>query len=198
MDLMHKRIGFALTGSFCTFDKVLPAIETLVKKGADVVPIVSFHVAEMDTRFNVRDETMVYLEETTGHNVLDTLNKVEPIGPKKLLDLLIVAPCTGNTLGKIANGISDTPVTLAVKSHLRNQRPVLIAVSSNDALSMNARNLGLLLNAKNIFFVPFRQDNHVKKSNSLVADMGLTAKAAECALKQTQMQPLLLAPKLPD
>lgn len=196
MNLKDKRIGFALTGSFCTFDKVIPVIESLIKLGADVTPIISFSVADYDTRFNKKDETKHFLRMTTGKEIINTIIAAEPIGPQELLDLIIVAPCTGNTLAKIATGITDTPVTLAVKAHLRNQSPVLIAISTNDGLGANGKNLGLLLNSKNIYFVPFRQDNHIKKCNSIVSDMHLIIDAAKKALDKKQLQPLILGPKI--
>jgi dipicolinate synthase subunit B len=159
MDLAGKRIGFAVTGSFCTYKQVMPVIEELVNTGANVVPIVSYNAASLDTRFIKAEDFRTFLRETTKNDILGDLVAVEPIGPKKLLDLVIIAPCTGNTLAKLALGITDTPVVMAAKSHLRNSRPVLIAISTNDALAANAKNLGLLLNTRNIYFVPYRQDD---------------------------------------
>lgn len=194
MELAGKRIGFAITGSFCTYDQVMPVIKELVKLGADVVPILSYNAAIHDTRFIKAADFKKFLEETTKNKALDCIVDVEPIGPKKLLDLVIIAPCTGNTLAKLALGVTDTPVLLAVKSHLRNARPVLIAVSTNDALAANAKNMGLLLNTRNIYFVPYRQDNNVEKCTSIVADMEKIIDAAKYALDSKQIQPVMLDP----
>lgn len=194
MDLAGKRIGFAVTGSFCTYKQVMPVIEELVSIGADVVPIVSFNAASIDTRFIKAEDFRKFLKETTKHEILDSLVEVEPIGPKKLLDLVIIAPCTGNTLAKLALGITDTPVVMAAKSHLRNSRPVLIAISTNDALAANAKNLGLLLNTRNVYFVPYRQDDPAGKNTSIVADMSKIIEAASLALEGKQMQPVMLEP----
>lgn len=194
MDLAGKRIGFAITGSFCTYSQIMPVIEELVKMGANVVPILSYNAAVHDTRFIKAADLKKFLEETTGSKALECLVDVEPIGPKKLLDLVIIAPCTGNSIAKLALGVTDTPVLLAAKSHLRNGRPVLIAVSTNDALGANAKNLGLLLNTRNIYFVPYRQDNNVEKCTSVVADMGMIIEAAKAALDSKQIQPVMLNP----
>ncbi len=195
MELTGKRIGFALTGSFCTYGAVLPAMKALVENGADVTPILSYNAANLDTRFMKASDLKTYLTEATGKEIIDDLVKAEPIGPKKLLDLLIIAPCTGNTLAKLALGITDTPVLLAAKAHLRNQAPVLIAVSTNDALAANAKNIGLLLNTRHMYFVPYRQDNHKKKETSIVAEMELIIDAAKSALDSKQLQPVMLEPK---
>ena len=195
MELTGKRIGFALTGSFCTYAAVLPAMKSLVENGAEVTPILSYNAANLDTRFMKASDLKLYLTEATGQEIIDDLVKAEPIGPKQLLDLLVIAPCTGNTLAKLALGITDTPVLLAAKAHLRNQRPVLIAVSTNDALAANAKNIGLLLNTRHIYFVPYRQDNNKKKETSIVADMELIIDAAKSALDGAQLQPIMLDPK---
>lgn len=194
MELAGKRIGFAITGSFCTYRQIMPVIESLAKAGVQVWPILSFNAAKLDTRFFKADEFKKFLTETTGNEIIDDMVKAEPIGPKKILDLVIIAPCTGNTLAKLALGITDTPVLLAAKAHLRNAQPVLIAVSTNDALSANAKNLGLLLNTRHIFFVPYRQDDSAKKCTSLVADMAQIENAAELALEGRQLQPVMLKP----
>ncbi len=194
MELTGKRIGFAMTGSFCTYQAVLPVVKTLVESGADVTPILSFNASRLDTRFMRAADLKLYLNETTGKAAIDDLVSAEPIGPKKLLDLLIIAPCTGNTLAKLALGVTDTPVLLAAKAHLRNQSPVLIAVSTNDALAANAKNIGILLNTRHIYFVPYRQDNHKKKETSIVAEMNLIVEAAKSALDGKQIQPLMLDP----
>ncbi len=192
MDLSGITAGFALTGSFCTFSAVLPEMENLKMAGAKIIPIMSKNAAETDTRFGTAESFRQRIEAITGNEIITTIAKAEPIGPGKLLDILIVAPCTGNTLGKLANGITDTAVTMAVKSHLRNARPVLLAVSTNDGLAGAAKNIGLLLNAKNVFFVPFGQDDPDRKPTSLVADMKSIVPAAGAALLKRQMQPLLI------
>ena len=189
--LAGKRVGFAMTGSFCTFAQVFPAAQALADAGAQLFPILSQNVWNLDTRFFSAQAVKDKLSAIAGREIWHTLPQVEPIGPKKLLDLLIVAPCTGNTLGKLAGGIFDTPVTMAVKSHLRNERPVLLAVSTNDGLAMSARSIGTLLAWRNVFFVPFRQDDPLKKPASLVADMEKIPDAARAALNRTQIQPLL-------
>ena len=192
MDLKGLRIGFAVTSSFCTLEMVMPEVANLVEKGAEVLPIMSENAQTIDTRFGKAQDFRLQLEEITGNKIIDNIFTAEPIGPQKMFDILIVAPCTGNTLGKIANGITDTCVTLAVKAHLRNQKPVVIAISTNDGLGLNAKNLGVLLNTRNIYFVPFRQDNPIKKENSLVAKMDLIIPATEKALDGKQYQPMIL------
>jgi len=193
MNINGKRIGFALTGSFCTFSAVIPQMKKLCESGADVLPIMSRKAYTTDTRFGKAADFVAEVESITGKKVIKTVAEAEPIGPKGLLDILIVAPCTGNTLGKIANGVTDTSVTMAVKAHLRNGKPVLLAVSTNDGLAGSAKNIGTLLNTKNIFFVPFGQDDHVKKPTSLVADMGLILPSCEMALEGKQIQPVIKA-----
>jgi len=189
--LTGRRIGFAMTGSFCTFSRVLPMAEALVQAGAKLFPIMSDSVWSLDTRFFPAEEVRARLSAIAGRGIWHTLPQVEPIGPKKLLDLLVIAPCTGNTLGKLAGGIFDTPVTMAAKSHLRNGRPVLIALSTNDGLSTSARSIGTLMAWRNIFFVPFRQDDPENKPASLVADMTEILNAACGALEGRQVQPVL-------
>ncbi|AUS96210.1 dipicolinate synthase subunit B [Clostridium thermosuccinogenes] len=191
MLLEGVKVGFALTGSFCTFAKVFAEIEKLVGEGADVYPIISESVDKTDTRYGSAIEWKNRLRVITGKDIISTIAAAEPIGPKGHLDILVVAPCTGNTLAKLANAINDTPVTMAVKAHLRNQKPVVLAVSTNDALGNNAKNLGVLLNAKNIYFVPFEQDDPEKKVNSLVAKMDLLIPTIQEALKGKQIQPIL-------
>ena len=185
-------VGFALCGSFCTFHKVIPCIRALVDQGAAVVPILSETAYATDTRFGAAADFRSRIEDICQRPILHTLTDVEPIGPKKLLDLLIVAPCTGNTLGKLAGGITDSCVTLAAKAHLRNGRPLLLAVSTNDALGASAQNIGRLLTAKHVFFVPMGQDDPVHKPNSVVADFSRLTEAAEAALRGEQLQPLLI------
>ena len=189
--LAGKRIGFAMTGSFCTFSRVFQAAEALAAAGAELYPILSDNAWSLDTRFFSAAAVRERLATICGREIWHTLPQVEPIGPKKLLDLLIVAPCTGNTLGKLAGGIFDTPVAMAAKSHLRNDRPLLLAVSTNDGLAMSARSIGTLLAWKNVYFVPFGQDDPVKKPTSLVAAMGLIPEAAAAALAGRQLQPVL-------
>ena len=195
MELEGKRIGFAITGSFCTFDRIMPVVEQLVAIGAEVTPILSYAAANHDTRFMKATELKHFLCVTTGNEIIYDLVHAEPIGPQRLLDLVIIAPCTGNSLAKLALGVTDTPVLLAAKAHLRNGGPILIAVSTNDALSANAKNLGLLLNTRNMYFVPYRQDDSKKKSASIVADMNQIIPAAQLALEGKQIQPVMLQPQ---
>ena len=190
-ELDGVRIGCAMTGSFCTFKEVFAVWRQLRQAGADLTPIMSFHASSLDTRFYRAKEAVSIFEEVCGKKLLNRIEAVEPIGPKQLLDLLIVAPCTGNTIAKIANGITDTPVSLAVKSHLRNGRPVLIAISTNDALAGSAQNIGKLMNTQNIYFVPFAQDDPIQKPNSCVAIWDLLVESAEKALENRQIQPVL-------
>lgn len=192
MNLEGVRIGFAVTGSFCTFSKILPEMVRLVSLGAWVQPIFSPAVCREDTRFFRADDFREKVYAITGNEPWDSLTQVEPIGPKRCLDLMLVAPCTGNTLGKLAQGVIDTPVTMAVKSHLRNARPVVIAVSTNDGLSGSAANLGQLLNRKHYYFVPFGQDDAEGKPNSLVAHMDQIVVTCQGALQGKQLQPLLI------
>jgi len=195
MELREKTIGFALTGSFCTYNKVIPEIKRLKEEGADIIPIMSETSANTDTRFGKASDFIYAIEEITKHKVISTIYEAEPIGPKKLLDALVVAPCTGNSISKIANGIADSTVTLSVKSHLRNLRPVLIAVSTNDGLGGNAKNIGILANKKNIYLVPFGQDDCIEKQNSLVASMDLIIPSLKLALEGKQYQPILISYK---
>lgn len=190
-DLSKLRIGCAMTGSFCTFKQVFKAWENLKSLGADLTPVMSFNAHDQDTRFYPAAEAISIFSGICDKDILHDIPSVEPIGPKKLFDLLIVAPCTGNTLAKIANGITDTPVALAVKSHLRNGKPVLIAVSTNDALGQSAQNIARLLTVKHIYFVPFGQDDPVGKPNSCVAHFDLIAEAACFAAEERQIQPVL-------
>ncbi|MGM0502448.1 MAG: dipicolinate synthase subunit B [Bacillota bacterium] len=195
MDLAGLEIGFALTGSFCTLSKVIPTIEQLVKKGANVQPILSQHLQQYDTRFGTAEKWQEKVEEITGNQSLVTIPDVEPIGPQGMLDLLIVAPCTGNTAAKLANAITDTVVTMAVKAHLRNKKPVVLAIATNDALGNNGRNISHLINTSDIYLVPFGQDNPTSKENSLVARMDLIVDTAEYALSGKQLQPVIIEHK---
>lgn len=185
------RLGFAMCGSFCTFKLVLEELERLAKD-YDIMPIMSQGAAFTDTRFGKAEDFRRRVAEICGREPITTIADAEPIGPRALLDVLVIEPCTGNTLGKLANGITDTPVTMAAKAHLRNGRPLVLAVSTNDALGASARNIGTLMNAKNIFFVPMRQDSPRGKPASLVADFSETAAAIKSALEGRQTQPLLL------
>ena len=191
----EKTIGFAVCGSFCTHAAAMEALERLKARYSYIIPIVSEITASTDTRFGQAHDLMREMERVCDHRVISTIKGAEPIGPQKLLDLLVIAPCTGNTLGKLANGISDTTVTLAAKAHLRNSRPVLLAPSTNDGLAVSARNLGTLMDRKHIFLVPFRQDDPVHKPASLVSDFSLLPDAAAAALEGKQLQPILLGAK---
>ena len=188
-----ETVGFALCGSFCTFKKVIPQIKKLVDEGYKVIPIMSYTAYNTDTRFGKAMDFNKEIEEICKTEIVHTITGAEPIGPKELLDVLVIAPCTGNTLGKLANGISDTSVTLATKAHLRNQRPVIIAVSTNDALGTSAKNIGLLMNSKNIYFVPMEQDDYINKPNSIVADFKyIPDTVREVLPTNKQPQPILL------
>ena len=186
------KIGFGICGSFCTFEKVFPVLRQLKNDGHEILPIMSKTAFSTDTRFGKSEEINRKITEICEKEIIHELSQAEPIGPKKLLDIMVIAPCTGNTLGKLACGITDTPVTLSVKAHLRNARPVLIAVSTNDALSGSAQNIGRLLNTKNIFFVPMKQDDFMQKPTSVVADFSKIKEAVENAVQGKQLEPLFL------
>ena len=190
--MKKETIGFALCGSFCTFEPVLAAMTRLAREYETVQPILSFAAGSVDSRFGMAADFRARIEAICKRPVWDSLAQVEPIGPKKLLDLLVVAPCTGNTLAKLAAGIADGPVTLACKAQLRNARPVVLAVSTNDGLAANARSVGTLLDRRHLFFVPFGQDDPEKKPTSLVAEMARIPETVEAALRGEQLQPLLL------
>ena len=190
--MRKERVGFAVCVSFCTHAKVLEALRELVKEYETVIPIASEEAAFTDTRFGSADDLLEKLEELTGNEVLYDIPSVEPIGPKKLLDVLVIAPATGNTVAKLAAGITDTAVTMAAKAHLRNGGPVVIALASNDGLSAGAKNIGELLVRKNYYFVPFGQDNAVQKPCSLVADFSKISETVDAALRGVQLQPVLL------
>lgn len=194
--MRHETIGFALCGSFCTFERVFAALAELRKSYEAVIPIVSEAVALTDTRFGTAQAHLDRLRELCGREVLRTRTEVEPFGPQKTLDALVIAPCTGNTLAKLSAGIADSTVTLAAKAHLRNQKPVVLAISSNDALAAGAENLGRLLNRKHCYFVPFRQDSPEGKPASLVADLCLLTRTLDAALEGRQLQPILLGAML--
>lgn len=183
-------VGFALCGSFCTFSKAIKEMEHLALEKYDIVPIMSCTAYSTDTRFGRAQDINDRIKALCGKDIIHSIEAAEPIGPKKMCDILVVAPCTGNTLGKIANGITDTPVTMAVKSQLRIGAPVVLALASNDALGASAQNLGKLLNTKNIYFVPMSQDDPVKKPRSLVAHFDKLQKTIDAALIDTQLQPV--------
>ena len=185
------RLGFALCGSFCTFKKVIEEMEILSEE-YDIIPIMSEGAANTDTRFGTASDFKKKITENCKREPIVTIKDAEPIGPKALLDILLIEPCTGNTLGKLANGITDTSVTMAAKAHLRNGRPVVIAVSTNDALGTSAQNIGKLMNAKNVYFVPMRQDSPENKPCSVVADFSASAEAVKAALTGKQTQPVYI------
>lgn len=192
MDIKDKKIGVIMTGSFCTFSKVIEQIKELVKRKADVIPIMSYNSYELDTKFGEAKKIREEIESITGKKIINTIQGAEPIGPKKMTDIMLIAPCSGNTIAKLANGIIDTPATMAAKSHLRNENPLVIAISTNDGLSGSAENIGKLLNRNNYYFVPFRQDNPITKPRSLVFDSTYIIKTLEEALEGKQIQPILL------
>lgn len=192
MDLTDKKIGFAITGSFCTFDTALKMLKELVAINCTVIPIFSPNVCNTDTRFYNAKDFYNEVVAITKREPISTIEDAEPLGPKEKLDLLIIAPCTGNTLAKINYGITDTSVTMSAKSHLRNGKPLLLGISTNDGLSNNAKNIGQLLNVKNVFFMPFRQDDPINKPTSTIADFSLLIPSIEQALQHKQIQPILI------
>ena len=192
LNLKDKKIGFVLTGSFCTFSKTIPKMKELIEKGAEVIPIMSFNSYNLDTKFGKAQDFINEIEEITGKKIIHTIQEAEPIGPKRLTDIMVVAPCSGNTMAKLACDIIDTPATMAVKSHLKNNLPVVIAPSTNNGLSGNAKNIGILLNRKHYYFVPFRQDNPITKPRSIVFDSEYIVKTIESALEHEQIEPILL------
>lgn len=190
----NKTLGFALTGSYCTYARIFPQIEKLSALGYHILPILSENAAHTNTRFGTAESHIKRLESITGERVITSILEAEPLGPKKLLDLLVIAPCTGNTIAKLANGIADSTVTLAAKAHLRNNRPIVLGVSTNDGLGTNAKNIGQLMMRKHIYMIPFRQDDAKEKPNSLVADFQLIPDTVATALTKKQLQPVLLSP----
>ena len=189
----QRTVVFAMCGSFCTFDKVIVQVRRLVEQGFRVLPLMSFAAAGMDTRFGTARDWKDQLRLITGYTPIETLQEAEPLGPKNMADAMIVAPCTGATLGRLANGISDTPVTLGVKSMLRGGKPIVLAVSTNDGLGASLVNLGTLLNRKHYYLVPVSQDEPLKKPPSLQSDFALLPDVLECALRGRQFQPVLLS-----
>ena len=192
MSLQGVRIGYCLCGSFCTFEKSFKAAQELTDMGAELIPVMSYNSAGLSTRFGTSEQNTQRLEEIAGRPVIKSIVDAEPIGPKKMCDIMVVAPCTANTLAKLALGITDTPVTMAVKSHLRNGLPVVVAISTNDALAGCAKNIGILQNYRNYYFVPYKQDNFEKKPNSIVASFDLIPQTVVLALSGKQLQPLIL------
>lgn len=192
MDFSNCTIGYGITGSFCTFSKTRKAVEHLVELGANVVPMFSFHAQQLDTRFGSAKEFADGLCEITGNEGIRTIPQAEPIGPNNFLDVMVIAPCTGNTAAKLCNGITDTPVLMAAKAHMRNGKPLVLAIATNDALGINFKTIGNLMNMKNIYFVPFGQDSYKNKPNSLVCDMEKIPETIEAALAGKQIQPVLL------
>ncbi len=191
MDIKGKKIGIALTGSFCTFEKMFQQLQELNDVGADIYPIMSDASQTIESRFGKPDTYITRIKEITGKDPIISITGAEPIGPKAYLDALAILPCTGNTAAKLANGITDTPVLMAAKAHMRNNKPLVISISTNDGLGMNLKNIGLLCNSKNIYFVPFGQDNYQAKPNSLVAHVELLIPTLKMALEHKQYQPIL-------
>lgn len=192
MSFEGVKIGFVFTGSFCTFSKVIPKMKLLVKSGAKIIPIMSFNSYNLDTKFGKAKDFIEKIENIAGNSIIHSITDAEPIGPKNMTDIMIIAPCSGNTMAKLSYDIIDTPATMAAKSHLRNNRPLVIAPSTNNGLSGNAENIGRLLNRKNYYFVPFRQDNPITKPRSIVFDEEYIIKTLEYALNNEQISPILI------
>ncbi|GAX90582.1 dipicolinate synthase subunit B [Effusibacillus lacus] len=192
MELKGKTIGFAITGSHCTYDEIRPVLKKLVELGVTVVPILSYTVQSTNTRFAEADAWVEEIEQLTRQKPITTIVEAEPLGPSKKLDALLIAPCTGNTISRLANAMTDSPVLMAAKATMRNDRPVVLAISTNDGLGLNMSNIAKLMSAKNIFMVPFGQDDPYKKMNSLVARMDLVYDTLEAALEKKQLQPVLI------
>lgn len=192
MNIKNKNIGIGITGSFCTFDNIFEEIENLIIAQANIIPFFSNSSSKIDSRFGNACDFHNRITELTNKEPITTIEAAEPVGPKGYLDIFVIAPCTGNTLAKLASGITDGPVLMAAKAQLRNQKPVLISISTNDGLGLNLKNIGVLLNSKNIYFVPFGQDEPDKKPNSLVAHTDLLKEAIEYALDGKQIQPIII------
>lgn len=190
--MKNLKVGYAMCGSFCTLKRAVEEIKVLKEKDFDIYPIMSPITYSTDTRFGKAADFISEVEEICGKKIICTVKDAEPIGPKALLDVLVISPCTGNTLGKIANGITDSSVSMAAKAHLRNGRPLVLTIATNDALSASAKNLGALMNTKNVYFVPFGQDDAFKKPTSLIADFSLIYDTVISALDGKQFQPILL------
>ena len=191
MKLEGVKIGLGITGSFCNFSETKNVISSLRDEGADIYPIISFMKKNLDTRFYKSEKYISMLKDESGNSIIDSIQKAEPVGPKNLVDIILVCPCTGNSLAKLANGITDTPVLMAIKGHVRNDKPVVIGVSTNDGLGVSLQNIAKLINTKNIFFVPFRQDDYIAKPKSLVLDYTYVIDTIKYALKGKQLQPVL-------
>lgn len=191
MKLKGKKVGVAFTGSFCTYDKVFTELQKLVEEGAEVQTIFSDAAQTIDSRFGNAHDFVADARRITGIEPMMTIGQAEPIGPKSLLDILVILPCTGNTIAKLANGITDSPVLMAAKAHLRNEKPLVVSISTNDALGINMKNIGMLMNSKHIYFVPFGQDNPGKKPNSMIAHTELLIPALEAAIEGKQYQPVI-------
>ncbi|MEW9108644.1 dipicolinate synthase subunit B [Cytobacillus gottheilii] len=192
MSLKGKRIGFGLTGSHCTYDAVFPEIEKLVNAGAEVIPVVTFTVKNTTTRFGKGEDWVKRIEDLTGNKAIDSIVAAEPLGPKLPLDCMVVAPLTGNSMSKFANAMTDSPVLMAAKATLRNGSPVVLGISTNDALGLNGVNLMRLMATKNIYFIPYGQDDPVNKPNSMVARMTLISETIESAIEGKQLQPVIV------
>lgn len=192
MDFSNYHIGYGITGSFCTFTKTRREVIRLKEMGAQITPIFSYNTQKCDTRFGSAKEFVEGICEITDSEGICTIQQAEPIGPNNFLDIMVIAPCTGNTAAKLCNGIVDTPVLMATKAHMRNGKPLVIAISTNDALGMNFKNIGALMNMKNIYFVPFGQDNAKSKPNSMIAHLELLPETIEMAMKGKQIQPVIL------
>lgn len=192
MTLEGKKIGYVFTGSFCTFKKSIEQLKEIIKQKAEVLPIMSYNSYNLDTKFGKAEEFIKEIEKITNNKIINTIQSAEPIGPKHLTDIMIIAPASGNTMAKLANDIIDTPAVMAAKSHLRNENPLVIAPSTNNGLSGNAMNIAKLLNMKNYYFVPFKQDNPITKPRSIVFDSKYIIPTIELALDGKQIQPILI------
>ncbi len=192
MELANCKVGFGITGSFCTFAKIKEELKKLSDTGAVITPVFSFNTQKINSRFGNADEFMKDVVSITGSNGMRSIEQAETIGPTGLFDVMVIAPCTGNTLAKLCNGIVDSPVLMAAKAHLRNEKPLVISVSTNDALGMNFKNIGYLMNMKNIYFVPFGQDDCIKKPNSMIADVSKIQETIILALEGRQIQPVIV------
>ena len=195
MEFSNLNIGYCMCGSFCTLSDSLVQLQKLVDLGANVTPIMSYSVFKTDTKFGKASFFIDSVENITGKKIINTIETAEPIGPKNYLDIMVVSPCTGNTMAKLNHGITDTPVLMAIKAHLRNNKPVLIALATNDALGANLANIGGLINKKNFYFVPFSQDNFLKKPKSMISNFDKLTSAIELAIAGIQLQPIIESPK---
>lgn len=191
MELNGCRIGIAITGSFCTFEKIKIEVRHLIEEQAIVLPIFSYHAQTIDSRFVKAQEFIREIEEITGQKAILSIEGAEPLGPKNMCDVVLIAPCTGNTLAKLSNGITDTPALMAAKGHLRNEKPLVLSIATNDALGFNFKNIGLLMQAKNLYFVPFGQDQPTGKPNSMMAHTDLIIPTLKEALERRQLQPVI-------